>query len=227
MSKEKTKDNIKARKDLELYCRWPQLHLIESNGQTFKPKAFYCLSKEQKKCVCAWVKQLRLPDGFASNIAHYVNEAQSQLYGMKSHDCHVFMQRLLPIAFRGLLPNSIWDVITELSHFFRDICSTENHFEHMILFEGNIIETICKMEKIFPPGFFDSMEHLPIHLPYEAKVGGPVQYRWMYLFERFLHHIKKKVKILACVEGSICEAYVIEEISFFCSSYFEPNVETT
>ncbi|WJX29277.1 hypothetical protein P8452_17935 [Trifolium repens] len=36
------------------------------------------------------------------------------------------------------------------------------------------------------------MEHLPIHLPYEARVGGPVQYRWMYPFERFLHHLKKK-----------------------------------
>jgi hypothetical protein len=32
--------------------------------------------------------------------------------------------------------------------------------------------------------FFDSMEHLPIHLPYELKVGGLVQYRWMYQFER-------------------------------------------
>jgi hypothetical protein len=48
----------------------------------------------------------------------------------------------------------------------------------------NIVETICKLDMIFSPSFFDSMEHLPIHLPYEAKVGGPVQYRWMYPFER-------------------------------------------
>uniref|UniRef100_A0A2K2A3S9 DUF4218 domain-containing protein n=1 Tax=Populus trichocarpa TaxID=3694 RepID=A0A2K2A3S9_POPTR len=41
-----------------------------------------------------------------------------------------------------------------------------------------------KLEMIFPPSFFDSMEHLPIHLPFEAKAGGPVQYRWMYPFER-------------------------------------------
>ncbi|GKV28078.1 hypothetical protein SLEP1_g37173 [Rubroshorea leprosula] len=27
------------------------------------------------------------------------------------------------------------------------------------------------------------MEHLAIHLPYEAMVGGPVQFRWMYSFE--------------------------------------------
>ena len=50
--------------------------------------------------------------------------------------------------------------------------------------ERNIPIIICKLERIFPPGFFDSMEHLPIHLPYEAKIAGPVQYRWMYHFER-------------------------------------------
>ncbi|WRX10358.1 protein of unknown function DUF4216 - like 1 [Theobroma cacao] len=70
------------------------------------------------------------------------------------------------------------------------------------------------------------MEHLPIHLPYEAKVGGPVQYRWIYPFERFFKHLKKKVKNRALVEGSICEAYIIEEISSFCSLYFEPTVRT-
>ncbi|GKV11344.1 hypothetical protein SLEP1_g22608 [Rubroshorea leprosula] len=60
-------------------------------------------------------------------------------------------------------------------------------------------------EKIFPPTcgeawkHFDSthpefaselrnvsMEHLAIHLPYEARVGGSVQFGWMYPFERFI-----------------------------------------
>jgi hypothetical protein len=43
-------------------------------------------------------------------------------------------------------------------------------------FEKNIIETIYKLEMIFPPSFFDIMENLPIHLVNEAKVGGLVQY---------------------------------------------------
>ena len=55
----------------------------------------------------------------------------------------------------------------------------------MEILEKNIIETLCKLEKIFPPIFFDSMEHLLIHLAYEAKVGGPNQFRWMYLLERY------------------------------------------
>ncbi|KAK6782684.1 hypothetical protein RDI58_020480 [Solanum bulbocastanum] len=50
--------------------------------------------------------------------------------------------------------------------------------------EENILVTTTKLEKIFPCGFFDVMEHLPIHLVQEARLGGPVQTRWMYPFER-------------------------------------------
>jgi hypothetical protein len=50
--------------------------------------------------------------------------------------------------------------------------------------EKQIPVLLCKLEKILPPGFFNPMEHLLIHIPYEAKVGGPVQYRWMHFFWR-------------------------------------------
>jgi hypothetical protein len=49
--------------------------------------------------------------------------------------------------------------------------------DHIERLETDIIETPCKLEMIFPPLFFDSMEHLPIHLLFEVKVGGLVQYR--------------------------------------------------
>ena len=88
------------------------------------------------------------------------------------------------LPYRDFLPRPISEALTEISHFFRDICSTVLKKSEMDILEKNIVETTCKLEKIFPPSFFDSMEHLPIHLPYEAKVGGPVQYRWMYPFER-------------------------------------------
>ena len=64
-----------------------------------------------------------------------------------------------------------------------------------------------------------------IHLTYEARVGGPVQYRWMYLFERYIHSLKKKVKNKIRVEGSIVEAYIIEEILSFSRHYFNSNVQ--
>ena len=41
----------------------------------------------------------------------------------------------------------------------------------------------CKLEPIFPPTLIDVMEHLLIHLAYEARIVGSVQYRSMYTFE--------------------------------------------
>ena len=49
--------------------------------------------------------------------------------------------------------------------------------------ESNICIALNKQKK-FPPGFFNVMEHLPIHLVQEARLGGPVQGTWMYPFER-------------------------------------------
>jgi hypothetical protein len=82
------------------------------------------------------------------------------------------------------LPKGIWDALMEISHFFRDICSSKLNVDHIERLENNIVETVCKFKMIFSLLFFDSMEHLPVHLPFEVKVGGPVQYRGMYPFER-------------------------------------------
>ncbi|XP_052303645.1 uncharacterized protein LOC127904392 [Populus trichocarpa] len=224
--KGKTKDNIKARLDIALYCNRKNMELVYDESRVAKPRASFVLEKNAQLLVYKWLKSLRFPDGHASNISRLVNIDDCRLYGMKSHDCHVFMQTLIPLAFRDLLPKGIWDAFMEISHFFRDICSSKLNVDHIERLQTNIVKTLCKLEMIFPPSFFDSMEHLPIHLPFEAKAGGPVQYRWMYPFERYLFNLKKKVKNKAHVEASICEAYIVEEISTFISYYFEPHLRT-
>jgi hypothetical protein len=70
------------------------------------------------------------------------------------------------------------------------------------------------------------MEHLLIHLPYEAKVGGPVQYRWMYHIEIALRYLKPMVGNRVRVEGCIVEEFILKEVAYFSSIYFtvEHNV---
>ena len=84
---------------------------------------------------------------------------------------------------------------------------------------------LCKLEKIFPPAFFDVMVHLAVHLPDEAMVRGPVQFGWMYPIERRLYTLKRSVRNKARPEGSIAEAYVANEALTFCSRYMD-DVET-
>jgi hypothetical protein len=39
--------------------------------------------------------------------------------------------------------------------------------------ERELTVLLCKMEKIFPLGWFNAMQHLLVHLPWKVKVGGP------------------------------------------------------
>jgi hypothetical protein len=61
---------------------------------------------------------------------------------------------------------------------------------------------------------------------YEAKVGGPMQYRWMYPFERSLKRLRHMVGNKARVEGCIAEQFKYKEIACLTSVYFieEHNV---
>ena len=178
----KTKDTFKSRQELNDYCQRPQL---KRNGATGKyPKACYTLDKKARHTLCEWVKYLKFPDGYVSNMDRCVDMKKLKLFGMKSHDCHVFMQRLIPIAFHEILPLNVWKVLTELSLFFKELTATTIKTDDMVRLENDIPLILCKLERIFPPSFFDSMEHLPVHLAYEARIVEPVQYRWMYPFER-------------------------------------------
>jgi hypothetical protein len=79
---------------------------------------------------------------------------------------------------------------------------------------------LSKLEKIFSPGFFNPMQHLILHLPYEARMGGSVQGRWCYPIERCLKTIRKKYRNKCKIEASIAEAYILEEVSNFTTTYY-------
>ncbi|KAB2607136.1 hypothetical protein D8674_038803 [Pyrus ussuriensis x Pyrus communis] len=57
------------------------------------------------------------------------------------------------------------------------------------------------------------------HLADEAALAGPVQYRWMYPIERYLQTLKRYVRNKGRPEGSIAEAYLVDECLSFCSMY--------
>ncbi|XP_043807688.1 uncharacterized protein LOC122722094 [Manihot esculenta] len=105
----KTKDNIKSRKNLNEICRRLELKKDPISGKY--PKASYCLDKQSKIILCDWLKTLKFLDGYVSNLGRCVDSRKLRLFGMKSHDCHVFMQQILSIALRELLPNNVWQPI--------------------------------------------------------------------------------------------------------------------
>ncbi|KAJ8771877.1 hypothetical protein K2173_027054 [Erythroxylum novogranatense] len=223
----KTKDTIKDRLDLEDMNIWKELHLIRAADGTFvgKPPACYTMSLDEKKKFCEFVKQVKFPDGYASNISRCVNVEERKISGLKSHDCHILLQSILPLGTRGILNKDVTGVLLKLGNFFRRICRLSLNKDDVQTMCEEIILILCKLEMIYPPAFFDVMVHLAIHLPNEALLGGPVAYRWMYPIERFLGTLKGFVRNKARPEGSIAEAYVVKECTTFCSMYLK-GIET-
>jgi hypothetical protein len=121
----KTKDTIAARVDLEERGIRKELHLLDDSGNaSSKPKACYVLTPEAKKKFLQFVSNVKFPDGYASNISRCVNmEGGGSMHGLKTHDCHILLQRILPVGLRGLVRKDVYEVIAELGRFFRQLCS--------------------------------------------------------------------------------------------------------
>ena len=95
------------------------------------------------------------------------------------------MDVILPLALRGCLKKDVSKPLIELSNFFYKLTSRSLNVEVLEQLERNIAIILCKLEKIFPLTFFNVMVHLTMHLASEAIRAGPVQFQWMYPFERY------------------------------------------
>ena len=247
----KTKDTIKARLDLERMGIRRGLWMNRDSDKARRDLAFFSMKPNDKKEFLKFVSSVKFPDGYASNIARCVNVDGGKFTGLKSHDCHVFMQRLLPVGIRHLLPEDVVKPIMLLSRFFSQLTAKTLRRTDMFQLRHDIVQVLCKFEMIFPPAFFTSMMHVMVHLPEEALLAGPVNYRWMYPIERYiifiicvciiidtlliciisfyfgrlLGELKKSVRNRAKPEGSIIEAWVQYESLTFCGMYLK-DVET-
>ena len=93
--------------------------------------------------------------------------------------------------------------------------------EQLLELETEIVETLCLFERFFLPSFFDIMVHLTVHLGREARLGGPVHFRWMYPFKRYMKVLKDFVRNTARPEGCIAECNLAEECIQFCSEFLK------
>ena len=187
----KTKDTVNARLDLQDMGIRHHLHL-QQHGNTVKMlDAPYVLNKESRIRFCKFLKDVKFPQGYAANLGRYISADGTKVQGrLKTHSCHVLLQRIIPAALRGLVGKDVYEAVAELGTFFRELCSRNLKIDVVKRLKTQIPIILCKLEKIFPPAFFDVMEHLAVHLPDEALLRGPVQYGWMYPIEWKLGTLK-------------------------------------
>jgi hypothetical protein len=77
----------------------------------------------------------------------------------------------MSVMFRGFFKAGLWKMFAELNSFYRQICAQQVSKAMMQRLEKEVLILVYKMENVFPPRWFNAMQHLLVHLPWEARVG--------------------------------------------------------
>jgi hypothetical protein len=94
-------------------------------------------------------------EGFAANISRCLNSEGTKVQVLKTHDCHIVLQRIFAATMRGFLDKDIYEAVAELGKFFRELCSRTLNKDVLAEMRKEIPIILVKLEKIFPPTFFD------------------------------------------------------------------------
>jgi len=210
----KSKDTKEAREDQQR-LKDPE----DRHPERFEGRASYALTKEEKDIFFECLNSIKVPSGFSSNIKGIINMAEKKFQNLKSHDCHVIMTQLLPVALRGLLPENVRVAIVKLCAFLNAISQKVINPEDLPRLQNDVVQCLVSFELVFPPSFFNIMTHLLVHLVDEIFILGPVFLHNMFPFERFMGVLKKYVRNRARPEGSMVKGYGTEEVIEFCVDF--------
>jgi len=100
------------------------------------------------------LKDAKFSDGSASNVQRCLTTDAIKWQGLKTHDCHILLQRVMPTGLRGLLDNDIYQTIAKFGKFFRELCSQRLNKDLLAQMKIEIPIILCKLEKISPLLFF-------------------------------------------------------------------------
>jgi hypothetical protein len=89
--------------------------------ERFQGPGSYALTKEEKEIFFEALFSIKVPSGFSLNIKGIINMAEKKFQNLKSHDCHMLMTQLLPIALRGILPENVRLPIVKICAFLNAI----------------------------------------------------------------------------------------------------------
>jgi len=92
------------------------------DGRIYMPTTCRTMSNEEKINFLKVIRNLRVPDGYASNVSRCVRLKEHTISGFKSHNRHVIMQQLLHIALCPSLPDKVVRPLVKMSAFFRGLC---------------------------------------------------------------------------------------------------------
>ncbi|KAK1691934.1 hypothetical protein QYE76_008631 [Lolium multiflorum] len=237
---DRTKDGPKARHDLKVLGIGEELQIPpaqegqseeEADGgqkrKRIKQPDYYCppscftFSPAEVDQFFNCLVGVRVPFGYSGLISRYMDPKKRNFSGMKSHDCHVMMTQILPVAIRGIMDDHVRATLTGLCNFFDVITRKSISVKKLARLQEEIVVILCEMEMYFPPAFFDVMVHLLVHIMDDIVSLGLAFLHNMMPFERMNGVIKGYVRNRSHPDGSIVQGWLTEECISFCTNYLD------
>jgi hypothetical protein len=213
---------VKVRQDLQRKGIRRHLWLLATprrGGKMYKPAVPYVLLDKDFREFVHTLEALKTPLGYSLAFAKHIRT--KKFGGLKSHDYHVLMQQLLPLALRNLLAPGLRMAMMWMCKVFRRICTKVYNPTEFTSLQMDVAESMELLELEFPPSFFDIMTHLSYHLVHELDICRPVTTRWTYLVERYMKTLKAYVRNMARPEASMAEGYLKDECIGFVIEYLQ------
>jgi hypothetical protein len=81
----------------------------------------------------------------------YLDETKKRFSGMKSHDYHVLMTQILPVALRRIMDEHVHETLFGLCNVFDVLSRKSISIKQLERLQGEIIMILCELEIYFPP----------------------------------------------------------------------------
>jgi hypothetical protein len=133
------------------------------------------------------VTNIKLLIWFVTSFKKYM--VKGKLGVMKSHNYHIMFQSILPIYMHYQMTSHPHTIVLQLCKIFKILSCKMYNLTRFIELKSVAVYSLCLLEKVFPPNFFDLMTHV-IHLIDELELCGHVHTRWMYLIKHAMKDLK-------------------------------------
>jgi hypothetical protein len=80
------------------------------------------LSKHEKKEFCGFLKNVKVPSGYSTNITRLISFPDLKVApGVKSYDYHVLLTQMIAAGIQNILSVNVWEAIMNFYFFFNAI----------------------------------------------------------------------------------------------------------
>jgi len=134
---------MEARRDLKEMKQQEDLRPEKrENGQHYLRTASYTLSEEEKESMFDCLNGMKVPSRYSSNMQGRINMKEKKFTNLKSHDCHVLMIQLIPVALRGILPENLRLAIVKLCAFLNKISQKAIDPNKLIKLQNDVVQCL-------------------------------------------------------------------------------------